>query len=206
MKITAEMRCCQYEDCNLKKTDGGVATHLAAGLAVWSRHPTRANWVICRNCKRREGERLYEEELKRRSKLVDRRVHTINEKDKVCTEDGCEDPYQNGIQARMHAGQFIYAPDGGQQLLFAVAHGTDRYNLLEHGGFSSPTDMRWVAHIAAWEKIKQVTAEKDLNDIKQAIQKYIKAINGEVTYRQLQETFIDQNLSLWLIPTERSLV
>ncbi|KAI6752659.1 hypothetical protein HG530_013411 [Fusarium avenaceum] len=59
---------------------------------------------------------------------------------------------------------------------------------------------------AAWEKIKQATAEKDLNDIKQAIQKYIKAINGEVTYRQLQESFIDQNLGLRLIPTERSLV
>ncbi|KAI6752749.1 hypothetical protein HG530_013501 [Fusarium avenaceum] len=59
---------------------------------------------------------------------------------------------------------------------------------------------------AAWEKIKQATVEKDLDDVKEAVQEYIKAVNGEVTYRQLQETFIDQNLGLWLIPTERSLV
>lgn len=104
-KITAEMRYCQYEDCNLKKTNGGVAPQLAAGQVYWSIHPTRANWVVCPNCKLRERERLCEEELKRRGELVNRRGHTINETDKVCTEDGCEDPCQNAIQARMHAGE-----------------------------------------------------------------------------------------------------
>lgn len=58
----------------------------------------------------------------------------------------------------------------------------------------------------AWEKIKQAIAEKDVDDAKEAVQEYIKAVNGEVTYRQLQEALIEQNLGLWLIPTERSLI
>ncbi|KAL4725362.1 hypothetical protein ACLX1H_007509 [Fusarium chlamydosporum] len=58
----------------------------------------------------------------------------------------------------------------------------------------------------AWEKIKQAVAERDVDDAKEAVNEYVKAVHGEVTYRELQESLIEQEIGLWLIPTERTLI
>lgn len=58
----------------------------------------------------------------------------------------------------------------------------------------------------AWEKIKKAISERDVDDAKDAVQEYIKALEGKVTYRDLQQSFIDQNIGLWLIATERPLL
>ncbi|TVY66250.1 Cellular nucleic acid-binding protein-like protein [Fusarium oxysporum f. sp. cubense] len=58
----------------------------------------------------------------------------------------------------------------------------------------------------AWNKIKQAAIERDVDDAKEAVEEYIKAVDGDITYRQLQEALIDQGIGLWLIPTERSLI
>ncbi|KAM0085154.1 hypothetical protein ACKRZS_002597 [Fusarium odoratissimum] len=106
-QITPEMRYCRYDDCHSKVQNGGVAPQLAKGIAVWSIHPTRANWVVCRNCKLRERKLLVEEEKKRRGDIVTRRGFTIKKDEKVCTEEGCGDPHQKSAQERMQAGQII---------------------------------------------------------------------------------------------------
>ncbi|WZH43642.1 Hexamer-binding protein [Fusarium acuminatum] len=72
--------------------------------------------------------------------------------------------------------------------------GNPNLNTFLYFCFSTPyarTDEAKGSYQAAWEKIKQATAEKDLDDVKEAVQEYIKSVNGEVTYRQLEETFID---------------
>ncbi|EKJ77187.1 hypothetical protein NXS19_003837 [Fusarium pseudograminearum] len=58
----------------------------------------------------------------------------------------------------------------------------------------------------AWEKIKQAVADRDVDDAKEAVNEYVKGIEGEITYRQLQEALIDHKIGLWLIPTERTLI
>ncbi|KAG4287760.1 hypothetical protein FPRO06_05412 [Fusarium proliferatum] len=58
----------------------------------------------------------------------------------------------------------------------------------------------------AWNKIKQAVIDRDVDDAKEAVQEYIKAVDGDITYRQLQEALIHQSIGLWLIPTERTLV
>ncbi|KAF5018192.1 hypothetical protein F66182_9849 [Fusarium sp. NRRL 66182] len=58
----------------------------------------------------------------------------------------------------------------------------------------------------AWDKIKKAVSEKDVDDTKEAVQEYLKAVNGDITYRALQEALIDHGIGLWLIPTERTLL
>ncbi|KOS20218.1 ATP-dependent RNA helicase glh-4 [Escovopsis weberi] len=58
---------------------------------------------------------------------------------------------------------------------------------------------------AAWEKLKQAAAERDVDDAKEAIQEYVKSLQGAVTYREIQEALIDQGISIWLIATQRPL-
>lgn len=59
---------------------------------------------------------------------------------------------------------------------------------------------------AAWDKLKQAVSERDMDDAKEAVQEYVKAVGGSVTYRELQESLIHQNINLWLIANERTLV
>lgn len=59
---------------------------------------------------------------------------------------------------------------------------------------------------AAWEMIKRAAAEQDAEDAKEGIQAYVKALNGRITYRELQEALIDNKINLWLISTEKSLI
>ncbi|KAJ3502136.1 hypothetical protein NM208_g16789 [Fusarium decemcellulare] len=58
----------------------------------------------------------------------------------------------------------------------------------------------------AWDKLKQAVVERDMDDAKEAVQEYVKAVDGAITYRELQEALIDQKIGLWLIATERPLI
>lgn len=58
----------------------------------------------------------------------------------------------------------------------------------------------------AWEKLKQAASERDVDDAKEAIQEYVKAVDGKITYRELQEALIEHKINLWLIATERPLL
>lgn len=58
----------------------------------------------------------------------------------------------------------------------------------------------------AWDKIKSAASERDVDDVKEAIQEYIKAVDGAVRYRDLQESFIRDGINLWLIGLERPLI
>lgn len=59
---------------------------------------------------------------------------------------------------------------------------------------------------AAWDKLKQAALERDADDAKEAIEEYVKALAGEVTYRQIQERLLEENVKIWLISTERELI
>ncbi|KYK60393.1 hypothetical protein DCS_01530 [Drechmeria coniospora] len=58
----------------------------------------------------------------------------------------------------------------------------------------------------AWAKLEKAVAERDADDTKAAVQEYVKAIGGVITYRELQEAMFDKGINLFLIATERSLV
>ncbi|KAG6107085.1 hypothetical protein E4U31_000344 [Claviceps sp. LM219 group G6] len=58
----------------------------------------------------------------------------------------------------------------------------------------------------ALEKIKIAASQRDVDDVKEAVQEYIKSVHGEVNYHELQNMFINQDVNLWLIATERQLV
>lgn len=58
----------------------------------------------------------------------------------------------------------------------------------------------------AWGKLQAAVKEKDVDDVKEALQEYVKATGGSVTYKELQESFIGGGINLWLIANERSLV
>jgi hypothetical protein len=58
----------------------------------------------------------------------------------------------------------------------------------------------------AWAKLEQAARERDPDDVKEAIQEYVKALKGEPTYRALQEAFINNKVNIWLIAVERSIL
>ncbi|KAG6314353.1 hypothetical protein E4U22_000108 [Claviceps purpurea] len=58
----------------------------------------------------------------------------------------------------------------------------------------------------ALEKIKIAASQRDVDDVKEAVQEYIKSVHGNVNYQELQTMFINEDVNLWLIATERQLV
>ena len=56
----------------------------------------------------------------------------------------------------------------------------------------------------AWAEMKEASAERDLDDFKEAAQKYIKA-TPDATYVQLERAFRGQNFSVYLIAMEKEL-
>lgn len=58
----------------------------------------------------------------------------------------------------------------------------------------------------AWTKIKLAVAKRDMDDVREAVQEYMKSMSGTPTYRDLQEGFIGDNIGLWFIPLERELL
>lgn len=58
----------------------------------------------------------------------------------------------------------------------------------------------------ALNKIKQAVAERDVDDAKEGVQEYIKATNGEATYRDVQTALIEKDIGLWLIASEKPLL
>lgn len=68
----------------------------------------------------------------------------------------------------------------------------------EHVADVSPED--------AWEKIKEAVADNDIDDAKDAVQEYVKALDGTPTYKDIQIGLIDSGINLWFIPLERELI
>lgn len=58
----------------------------------------------------------------------------------------------------------------------------------------------------AWAKMEQAVKERDTDDAKEGLQEYVKALDGAVTYKEIQESLIDKGINLWLIATERQLI
>ncbi|GAB0135372.1 hypothetical protein EsDP_00003712 [Epichloe bromicola] len=58
----------------------------------------------------------------------------------------------------------------------------------------------------ALAKIKIAASERDVDDVKEGVQEYVKAVGGDVNYHQLQTMFINEGVDLWLIASERQLV
>ena len=58
----------------------------------------------------------------------------------------------------------------------------------------------------AWAKIKKAANERDIDDAKEGIQEYIKALNGELTLRELQQGLMNADIKLFLIGIERPLL
>lgn len=57
----------------------------------------------------------------------------------------------------------------------------------------------------AWAKLERAVAERDVDDAKEAVDEYVKALGGATTYRELQEAMFAQNISLFFMPLERPL-
>ena len=55
-----------------------------------------------------------------------------------------------------------------------------------------------------WIKIKEAVAERDLEDLKEAIQIFLKAV-PETTYAELEKAFRAQNIGIFLICIEKEL-
>lgn len=58
----------------------------------------------------------------------------------------------------------------------------------------------------AWEKIKRAAAERDVDDAKEALQEYVKSLDGAPTYREIQMGLIDEGVNLWFIGIEKELL
>jgi hypothetical protein len=58
---------------------------------------------------------------------------------------------------------------------------------------------------AAWDNIKKVAPTRDIDDIKEAIQIYVKAV-PETTYVELERAFREQEIPIWLIAIEREIL
>lgn len=56
----------------------------------------------------------------------------------------------------------------------------------------------------AWELIKRAVKERDIDDVKEAIQTYVKS-SPETTYSELERAFRDQDVPVWLIAIEKVL-
>lgn len=56
----------------------------------------------------------------------------------------------------------------------------------------------------AWKELVDASAENDLDDMKDAIDKYIKG-NPDLTYVSLEEGFRNYNLNVYIIATEREM-
>lgn len=58
----------------------------------------------------------------------------------------------------------------------------------------------------AWNKLKQAAKERDLDDVKEALQEYVKALGGTPTFKDIQQGLIDEGVNLWFIGIERQLL
>ncbi|PHH66920.1 hypothetical protein CDD81_5272 [Ophiocordyceps australis] len=58
----------------------------------------------------------------------------------------------------------------------------------------------------AWAKLRSAVAERDVDDVKEAINEYVKAVNADITFRELQEALLDNGIKLFLIATEKPLM
>lgn len=66
------------------------------------------------------------------------------------------------------------------------------------------THIETVLPEVAWKELEDASEDNDLDDMKEAIDKYIKG-NPELTYVDLESAFRNQNLNVYIIATEREL-
>ncbi|KAF4121087.1 Zinc knuckle [Geosmithia morbida] len=57
----------------------------------------------------------------------------------------------------------------------------------------------------AWAKLKQAASERDVDDAREALQEYVKALDGAPTYKEIQIGLIGNRINLWLIGLDRQL-
>lgn len=57
----------------------------------------------------------------------------------------------------------------------------------------------------AWEALKRAVIEQDMEDIKMAVQQYVKAC-ADTTYPALEQAFRDQDIGLWFIALKKDLL
>ncbi|PHH77241.1 hypothetical protein CDD82_3601 [Ophiocordyceps australis] len=58
----------------------------------------------------------------------------------------------------------------------------------------------------AWSKLGRAVAERDVDDVKEAINEYVKAVNAKITFRELQEALFNNGIKLFLIGIEKPLM
>lgn len=56
----------------------------------------------------------------------------------------------------------------------------------------------------SWEKVKEAVIDRDLEDVKEAIQVFLKAL-PDTTYAELEKAFRQQNVGIYLICIEKEL-
>lgn len=58
----------------------------------------------------------------------------------------------------------------------------------------------------AWKKLKEAATDRDPDDAKEAIQEYVKVLDGAPSYKDIQMRAIEEHNNLWLIPLERGIL
>ncbi|KAJ9156268.1 Cellular nucleic acid-binding protein [Pleurostoma richardsiae] len=65
------------------------------------------------------------------------------------------------------------------------------------------SDVRDADSIEAWVLLQKAIKEQDVDDVKEAVQMYCKAL-PDMTYVQLEQALRNQDFNLWLIPLEKA--
>ncbi|KPA39898.1 hypothetical protein FLAG1_07246 [Fusarium langsethiae] len=105
MAIPDEKKYCHNPECPKLRKSGERKKLERSDRPGWSDDRSHPQWILCGPCKESEKKRLVREILARRGIDVDSRRLRINQKDKRCTEEGCKDPLQEALKARMQAGE-----------------------------------------------------------------------------------------------------
>ncbi|KAG5752553.1 hypothetical protein H9Q70_004826 [Fusarium xylarioides] len=104
--IPRDMRYCHSPSCAAaRKNDGSRVMLTEKGQCEWSNDPAHALWVLCKPCIEHERKRMVRDIMAKRGIDVDHRRLKIHENDKVCSQENCKDPHQEGMKARMEAGE-----------------------------------------------------------------------------------------------------
>ncbi|KAF4954374.1 hypothetical protein FGADI_5314 [Fusarium gaditjirri] len=106
--IPHDMRYCQNSECPKTRKNNGIPVQLdRKAPAKWSLDPDHPTLILCSGCFEQDRKALVRKILAKNGIDSDRRRLNIPEKDKFCTEEGCEDPLQEQVKARMEAGEMV---------------------------------------------------------------------------------------------------
>ncbi|KAM0212816.1 hypothetical protein ACHAQD_009678, partial [Fusarium lateritium] len=108
MPIPADKKFCHDPNCPKLRKLGHVPALKRGDAPGWSIDPAHPQWVLCSPCREQERKRLVREILTKRGIAgVSQQRLKIREADKHCTEEGCDDPHQEAVKARMESGEMI---------------------------------------------------------------------------------------------------